>query len=262
VPGRFVTRGGVRLHVLERGDGADDLLVLPGITSPAAVWEFAVERLAERRRVHTMDLRGRGLSDKPQRGYSLDDYAADVAAVVRQLRLRRPAVLGHSLGARILAALAFRGYVQLGTLILVDPPVTGPGRAPYPYPLDFYLDGIEAASGPSPAEATGPPHWTDRQRRERAVWLATCSPDAVRETYANFHAEDFLGLWRRLAGPALICGGDSEVVPPAALEELRRLNPSAWVRTVPAAGHMVPWDNLAGFHEAVEEALSRRLDPN
>jgi N-formylmaleamate deformylase len=262
VPAGVVTRGGVRLHVLQHGAGDDELLVLPGITSPAAVWEFAVEPLAEGRRVHTMDLRGRGLSDKPASGYGLDDYAADAAAVVRELGLRRPAVLGHSLGARIAAALAVAGLVELGRLILVDPPVTGPGRDPYPYPLDFYLDGIEAARGPAPAEATGPPHWTDRQRRERATWLATCSPEAVRETYANFHAEDFLALWARLDRPALICGADSAVVPPAALDELRRLNPSAWIRTVRGADHMVPWDNPAGFNEAVEEALSRRLDPN
>ena len=236
------------------------MLVLPGITSPAAVWEFAVEEFARRRRVLILDQRGRGLSDGPPSGYRLEDYAADARAVIAACGLTRPVVLGHSMGARVAAALAAATPEDVGPVVLVDPPVTGPGRPPYPFPLDFYLDGIRAAvAGETPSSS---PHsgWDAARLADRTAWLGTCDPEAVSASYRNFHAEDFLGRWAALARPALVVGARSPVVPPAALDELRRTNPTAWVRTVEDAGHMVPWDNLAGFERAVEDGIAWALE--
>ena len=51
-----------------------------------------------------LDVRGRGLSDTPADGFTLPEYAGDVAAVIDELELEPPVVLGHSMGARIAAA--------------------------------------------------------------------------------------------------------------------------------------------------------------
>jgi N-formylmaleamate deformylase len=255
---RFVRANGLFLHVRRYGSGPD-VLVLPGITSPAATWDFAARRLAAGRRVWVLDLRGRGLSGAAGAGsgYRLADYAGDAAGVIAELGLQRPALLGHSVGARAAAALALGAPDRVGPVILVEPPLSGPGRAPYPLALDFYLEAIRRARAGRVTSHLRrlEPHWPDERLRDRARWLATCDERAVAESHANLDREDFLGLWRRLEGPALIHGGRSPVVTADGVAELRRTNPSARLIAVPDAGHMVPWDDLEGFLSAVDPLL-------
>ena len=72
------------------------------------------------------------------------------------------------------------------------------------------------------------------------------------ETYDNFHTEDFFGYWHDVRPPALFMYGlESPVVPGAALEEVRSVNPAAELVGVTGAGHMIPWDNLEDFVDAV-----------
>ena len=42
-------------------------------------------------------------------------------------------------------------------------------------------------------------------------------------------------------------------------DEAREANPGAIYATVPGAGHMVPWDNPAGFNAALDEVLESEL---
>lgn len=261
---RFVDAGPVRLHVVTHGDAdapRGDLLILPGITSPARTWDFVAAPLAERgRRVHVLDHRGRGRSGVAASGrYTLDDYAGDAQRVIEALELSRPTVLGHSLGARVAAALGLRQGASVGNLVLAEPPLTGPGRAPYPVPLRFYLDGIEQArEGLSLDQArTMEPAWDDDRLRDRMRWLGTCDPRAVAETYRGFHQEDFLGLWDRLRRPGLIHGGASPVLADDGVRELRTRNPGAVVVCVEGADHMLPWSNLAGFVTAVDDLVAQ-----
>jgi N-formylmaleamate deformylase len=254
---RFVRSNGLYLHLRRHGQGPD-VLVLPGITSPAATWDFAARRLGEDHTVWVLDLRGRGLSSVAEPGsYRLEDYAADAAGAIVALGLDRPAVLGHSLGARIAAALGVAHPELVGPLVLVDPPLTGPGRDAYPIALDFYAEAIRQARSGSVIEYLRAlePTWSDEQLHDRARWLATCDPVAIAETYVNFHAEDFLGRWERLPAPALVHGAESPVVTSDGAQELGASNPRATVTAVPDAAHMVPWDNLDGFLAAVRPLL-------
>lgn len=239
-------------------------MLLPGITSPAAVWDFVAEPLAAARTIHVLDLRGRGRSEAaPDGRYGLADYADDAARAIDALALERPTVVGHSLGARIAGALAVDHPDLTGPLVLVDPPLSGPGRAPYPYPLDFYLDGIEAARAGLDVNVLRRdlPGWTDRQLHARATWLGTCDPRAVAETHRNFQAEDFFPIWDRLIAPTLITGSASPVVDADGLAELQSRNPTAVSVVVEGAGHMVPWERPAEFVAVLEAALMRRAMP-
>jgi N-formylmaleamate deformylase len=256
---RFARRDGLALHVLDFGGGGRDLLVLPGITSPAAVWGFAAVPLAREHHVCVLDQRGRGRSPAPPDAtFTLDDYAADAAAVICGLELRRPVLLGHSLGARIAAAVALARPQLIGGALLVDPPLSGPGRPPYPVPVDFYLDGIRAARTADSTQRIRAEHpgWSEAQVRDRARWLGTCDERAVAETHANFEREDFLALWDALDAPILIYGSESPVTSAAAIAELRARNAGARTIAVEGAGHMIPWDRLDGFLAAVRDAVA------
>jgi N-formylmaleamate deformylase len=261
---RIVEGDGVRLHVLSYGGGGPDVVVLPGITSPAITWDFVARRLAHSARLHVVDLRGRGLSDEAS-GYALAHYASDAIALVRSMALDRPILLGHSLGARIAAAAAVREPGLAGGLVLVDPPLSGRGREPYPTTLDAFLTQLhEAQAGTTAAQVQRHyPHWPHAELALRARWLPTCSEQAVVETHAGFESDDFFDDWRRLEPPlALLHGAESPVVTREGAREAEKANPAARLIEIPNAGHMVPWDNLEGFLSAVRPLLSMYRAPS
>ncbi|SFN53412.1 N-formylmaleamate deformylase [Pseudonocardia ammonioxydans] len=253
---RTVDTNGLRHSVLDYGAGAAaarDLLVLPGITTPAVCADFLATRLtALGFRVVVPDVRGRGESDRAAPGgYRLVDYAADVAGLVDVLDLRAPLVLGHSMGARIAAAYAVHHAPDdHGPLVLVDPPTSGPGRAPYPTTREAFLDQLRAAQAGTTADGVAAfyPGWPRRELELRARHLATCDETAVVETHRGFETEDFFRYWTELRGTVLLVhGADSPVVPPDAVDELRGSRPDIPVVPVTGAGHMVPWDELDQF---------------
>jgi N-formylmaleamate deformylase len=147
---------------------------------------------------------------------------------------------------------------------MVDPPTSGPGHAPYPTSRAAFIRQLRQAQQGTDADAvrTFYPRWPERELRLRAAVLASCDETAVIESHAGFESEDFFALWARVPPPALLIrGADSPVVPPSAAAELTRLRPDIELVTVPDAGHMVPWDNLDGFLDAVRPCLLAELRP-
>jgi pimeloyl-ACP methyl ester carboxylesterase len=67
-----------------------------------------------------MDLRGRGLSDGPPSGYSVENHCRDILALMDDQGLERPVLMGHSLGAFISLVFAAKYSQRVDRLILVD----------------------------------------------------------------------------------------------------------------------------------------------
>jgi N-formylmaleamate deformylase len=192
--GAHARANGIRQHYLRYGGKGTPLIVVPGITSPAATWGFVGERLGERYDTYVLDVRGRGLSQGgPDLAYTLDDYADDVAALAAELGLVGYVVLGHSMGGRITARVGSRHPGAASRLVLIDPPVSGPGRRPYAMTLQSYLDRIhEARAGRLDLEALRKtyPLWKEEHLRLRAQWLHTCDDSAIRESVRGFQEEE------------------------------------------------------------------------
>jgi N-formylmaleamate deformylase len=257
---RWVCSGALRLHVLDYGGPGVPLVVLPGITSPAITMDFVARELTDLVRPIVVDVRGRGLSDAGET-YTLDDYAADTLAVIDGLGLDRPLLLGHSMGARIAAVTAARGAALRGTVI-VDPPMSGPGRGPYPTTLGAFLGQLAQAQRGTDADevAAAWPHWPRSEQELRARWLSSCDEAAVVATHEGFEREDFFDAWPAVPAPTvLLHGADSPVVTAAGAAEAARTNPAARLLEVPAAGHMVFWDNPRATLSLVREALTALL---
>ena len=257
--GANVHANGIRQHVLRYGGSGPAVVVVPGITSPAATWGFVAERLAERLDVLVVDVRGRGLSASgPALDYGLDAQAADLLALVEALGLERPSVLGHSMGARIAIRAATLRPAMFAGLALVDPPVSGPGRRPYPAQLDWYLDSIRRAGQGIDAEAMRAfcPGWAEHHLRLRAEWLHTCHELAVVRSFDDFHAIDIIPELIALRTRAtLILAGRGDVVMPEDEAEIRAARPDLPIRRVADAGHLIPWDDLEGFLAALDDVL-------
>lgn len=262
--GYHARANGVRLHLLRYGGKGKPLLLLPGITSPAITWGFVAERLAQHHDVHVLDFRGRGLSEsRPGLDASLDAMAHDVTALLEVLQWREATVLGHSMGARVAIRAAARDSTRMGHLLLLDPPVTGPGRRPYPAPLSWYVDSIRLAVQGTGAQGLRAfsPTWTEEQLRLRAEWLHTCDEAAIVQAYEGFHEDDIHADLPKLRVPGLLmAAGRGGVILPEDLAEIGRLAPGLAQCTATNAGHMIPWDDEEGFFRLLGEHLGRTFD--
>ncbi|GBQ35355.1 alpha/beta hydrolase [Gluconacetobacter azotocaptans] len=258
--GANVHANSIRQHYLRYGGKGMPLVLVPGITSPAITWGFVAERLAATHDVYVLDVRGRGLSEGgPDLAYDLDAYAADVRGFVTALGLSEYVVLGHSMGARIAIRMARQDATGIAALVLVDPPVSGPGRRAYPARIEWYVESIHEARRGMDAEAMRRycPSWTEEQRRLRAEWLHTCDELATRITFEKFHTEDVHQDIPYLTPPTLLMSAArGDVILPEEEAEIRILLPSVATTRVPDAGHMIPWDNLDGFCDAVAGFLA------
>jgi pimeloyl-ACP methyl ester carboxylesterase len=78
------------------------------------------EALSPAFRLIAYDLRGRGESDKPPTGYSLETHGRDLAALLDHYGLAKAVIMGHSLGAHIALRFAARAPRRVSKLVLVD----------------------------------------------------------------------------------------------------------------------------------------------
>ncbi|RWR20435.1 alpha/beta hydrolase [Sinirhodobacter populi] len=250
--GYNIHANGIRQHLIRYPGQGPELLLIPGITSPAITWGFVGERLAEGFDVHILDVRGRGLSEAGDLDYTLDAMADDVIALAE--RMNRPVVLGHSMGARTAIRAARKTPEPISGLILVDPPMSGPGRRSYPANWPWYGDSIRVAQKGCGVEEMRRfcPTWTEEQVALRAEWLHTCQWGAIRIAFDGFATDDIHADMPQIRLPArLVIAGGATVVLPEDADEMKSLMPQLEIRKVEGAGHMIPWDDLEGFLAAV-----------
>ena len=134
--------GGLRLHAREWGDpNGPELLLIHGWSQSDLCWTKQVSGdLASRFRIVSFDLRGHGLSEKPQEPEHYADgelWADDVAAVIDQTELERPIVVAWSYGGFVVTDY-LRAYGEgrlaaidlVGAAVILKPPTfdrIGPG---------------------------------------------------------------------------------------------------------------------------------------
>jgi pimeloyl-ACP methyl ester carboxylesterase len=111
---------GVKIQLAVWEGKGKEILCVHGITANSRFWDCLASALAPHHRVIAMDLRGRGLSEKPPTGYSIKHHCKDIAALMDDQGLERPVVMGHSLGAFISLVFAAQYPERVDRLILVD----------------------------------------------------------------------------------------------------------------------------------------------
>ena len=139
----WTSEDGLRLHYRDyarigAGPGAGSaekspVICIPGLTRNARDFEALAERLATRRRVLCLDLRGRGDSAyaKNPATYTPPTYVADVEALLDQAGIARFVAVGTSLGALVTMLFAARHADRLAGAVLNDigPEVSAAGVA-------------------------------------------------------------------------------------------------------------------------------------
>jgi pimeloyl-ACP methyl ester carboxylesterase len=115
-----VRRDAVKLAVRDLGGAGRDLLLMHGLASTSHIFDLVAPELTSTFHVVAYDQRGHGESSKPSSGYGYDQTSADAAAVIGQLGLDRPVVVGHSWGANVALELAVRRRRITSGLVLLD----------------------------------------------------------------------------------------------------------------------------------------------
>jgi pimeloyl-ACP methyl ester carboxylesterase len=119
----YFTNEGLRLHYANKGEGSPVLLVHGFASNMKVNWFDTgwVDFLTGHgRRVVAFDHRGHGLSDKPHdpKLYEPSKMAGDALALLDYLDIKRAAVMGYSMGARVAAFMALHAPQRLCSLIL------------------------------------------------------------------------------------------------------------------------------------------------
>lgn len=131
-----VAGGTLTVHLLNDAPAAaSTLIALHSISSNGLSWQPVADLLDGEVRVVAPDMRGRAES-AALRSTGLADHAADVVAIADHLRLERPLLAGHSMGA-FAAVLAAASYPERAAgAVLVD------GGLAFPSPESSDIDAV------------------------------------------------------------------------------------------------------------------------
>jgi len=268
---RYVSRNvvvnGLRFAALEWGEpGAPDVLLLHGGNQTAHSWDLVSLILAGRFHVVAYDQRGHGDSEWPRDGdSSTEAMAADAAEVVRQLGLRRPTVMGHSMGGLVTMTLllAHPDIAERAVLVDVGPEIAEEGTRQIMEfvrntaefdSLDEFVDRVTAYD---PYRSREHITRTARYNLMRRVDGKYVSKHDQRRRLLRVGAMEAprrpsLDDVRAITCPVLVVrGGDSHVLAPDAAERFAAALPDGRLVTVPDCGHNVHSQNTPGFLEAV-----------
>jgi esterase len=95
-------------------------LLLHGIGNYGRFWDSVADQVSGRLRLVAPDARGHGDSDRPDEGYSAEQYVADALAVADALEVDRFVLVGHSMGGSHAMLLAARNPERVLSLVILD----------------------------------------------------------------------------------------------------------------------------------------------
>jgi non-heme chloroperoxidase len=265
--------GGLRLHVREWGrEDGPPILFIHGLSQSHLCWAKQYESaLAEEFRLVAYDLRGHGMSEAPLEPEHYTDgalWADDVAAVIEQLRLDRPVLVGWSYGGFIICDyLRAHGQNRIAAIDFVGGAVTlgeaafgtliGPG----------FLDHFAAATAddlPTNIQAMRAlvKGWPARPYPPEEVETLLCSSMTVpARIRANLAAREIDGddVLRTLGVPLLVSHGRADtVLLPAMAEHVLATCPAAEPSWYEGVGHTPFLEEPERFNRELA-ALTRRV---
>ncbi len=125
----WLEANGIRMHVVTGGSGWP-LILLHGWPGYWKDWEKTMASLSEEFKVVVPDLRGFGLSDKPESpdDYTLKHYADDLESLICSFGIDRVVIAGYDLGSVLASYFAFHKRERVSGLVLLNPSYPGLGR--------------------------------------------------------------------------------------------------------------------------------------
>lgn len=257
---------GITLGYVELGDPHGvPVVLIHGYTDSDLDWAPLVPYLSKSFRLVIVDLRGHGVSSKPECCYTRLDFAYDVKLLLDALGIGRADIVGHSLGSIVAQTFAEYWPQRTGRVVLISstggPPPGSRARKPqfdYAAAIRKLKEPIDPDSAfmkewwasPKPVD----PQYLRRQRRNAAaiplqVWLAVLDQGLV--------DSDLQRTLPRLRAPTLLIWGSADpIMEPAVRQTLRRALPHAKVVVFPGLGHNPFWEDPRACAAVLDDFLT------
>lgn len=247
----------------EEAGAGPPVVILHGLFGSGTNWRSVARALAPQHRVLCVDLRNHGASPWIETmGYL--DMAADVRALIRTQKLKRPLLVGHSMGGKTAMALALEDGRALGGLVVVDIAPVSYGDRMSPFVSAMAGLGPEALASRSQAQRLLAQAVPDAgvvpfllqnlvPRNEHFEWRLNLAAIGAAVHELSGFPESLAG--HRYGGPTtLIHGTRSDYVTAADLPRCAEMFPALRVEAIEGAGHWVHADRPAEFIAALQRA--------
>jgi pimeloyl-ACP methyl ester carboxylesterase len=247
---KFATLDGARVHYVNYGKGDDAIVLIHGWTMSMDSWRDQIPDLAKRRRVVAIDLPGHGQSDKPQISYTMDYFARAVEAVMRDAKVKRGVLVGHSMGTpiarqfyrkypeKILGIVIVDGVLRpLGDKAMMDQMIAGFRGPKYKEVIIQMLTQMKGGLAAEPME------------RIKTTSLST--PQNVVVSAMEGMADPAIWGEDKINVPVLAIMAKNPFFPPNIEEISRGIAPNMDFRMWDGVGHFVMMEKPKEFNEAV-----------
>jgi len=241
------------LSYAHQGHAVDPAVVLlPGPTDSWRSYQPVLDRLPRETHVVAVSQRGHGESDKPVRGYRVEDFAADVVLLLDALGIARAVLAGHSGSCLVARRVALDRPDRVAGLLLEASPTT--------LRADPRLAGSVASLVTEIEDPITPDFARSFLIQTSAAGLA---PDLIdllvdellkvpahvwRETFSGLLEYDDLGELGRIEAPTLLVWGDADTVVPREMQDgLARSIRDVDLLVYQGVGHTPRWEDPARF---------------
>jgi N-formylmaleamate deformylase len=112
---------GVNIHYHRTGGNKPPFVLLHGATDNGLCWTPVAEKLADRYDAIMPDAQGHGLSDRLDPDFKSSHHITQMAGLIRKLGLKKPIIMGHSMGANTTVGIAIEYPTLPKAIILEDP---------------------------------------------------------------------------------------------------------------------------------------------
>jgi pimeloyl-ACP methyl ester carboxylesterase len=270
-----IAANGATIHVRVGGTGPA-VVLLHGYGETGDMWAPLAEDLVRDHTVVVPDLRGLGLSSKPETGFDKKTQAGDVAGVLDALKIDRADLVTHDIGNMVGYAFAVQHPERVRRFVLIDAPV--PGIGPWeeilknPLLWHFRFGGPDMERLVEGREriyldrfwnefSAVPSRYSEAAREHYAKLYAL--PGAMHSGFAQFAAFDqdavdnkaFLAAKGKLGMPVLAIGGEKSFGPMMATV-MRFAASDVTEGIIPDSGHWIMEENPKATSVMVRSFLS------
>lgn len=238
------------------------VVLLHGIGGSARSWRHQLTGLADTFTVVAWDARGYGGSSDPPAGWTIADYADDLAALLDHLGAPRAHVVGLSMGGVIALAFADRHPQRLDRLVLADtycgggtlPPAERQARLERR--LAAVASGNLAQFARERAAELLSPQAPATLHDEVAAIMAALHPQGYRQAAIALAEADYRHVLPTIVAPTLVIwGSEDRVLPRAESERLAAGIPGARLAIIEGAGHAANQERPEEFNRLVRAFL-------
>jgi pimeloyl-ACP methyl ester carboxylesterase len=124
----YVTTNGQRLHYYRTGGNKPQVVFNHGAGDDGLCWTHIIKQLEAEYDIIMPDARGHGKSATGKKDYSSAQRVEDLKGLIQALKLDRPIIGGHSMGADTSMRLAAKYPELTRGVFLEDPPIVLPGE--------------------------------------------------------------------------------------------------------------------------------------